>query len=59
MLMRAVTWTRLKVWGVRLMKTKGRRRAIVAEARKIAVVLRRMGGRRLRLPPGIGGCGMT
>ncbi|MBB3462687.1 hypothetical protein FHT92_003316 [Rhizobium sp. BK377] len=32
----------LKAWGVRLMKTKGRRRAIVAVARKIAVVLHRM-----------------
>jgi transposase len=29
-------------WGVRLMKTKGRRRAIVAVALKIAVVLHRM-----------------
>jgi transposase len=42
MLMRSITWTSLKAWGVRLMKTKGRRRAIVAVARKIAVVLHRM-----------------
>jgi transposase len=42
MLMRSITWTSLKAWGVRLMKTKGRRRAIVALARKIAVVLHRM-----------------
>lgn len=56
MLMRAIAWSSLKAWGVRLMKTKGRRRAIVAVARKIAVVLHRMwvdgsdfgGDRRLR-----------
>lgn len=41
-LMRSITWSSLKAWGVRLMKTKGRRRAIVAVARKIAVVLHRM-----------------
>jgi hypothetical protein len=34
-------WSSLKARGVRLMKTKGRR-AIVAVARKIAVVLHRM-----------------
>lgn len=42
MLMRSITWSSLKAWGVRLRKTKGRRRAIVAVARKIAVVLHRM-----------------
>lgn len=42
MLMRSIAWSSLKAWGVRLMKTKGRRRAIVAVARKIAVVLHRM-----------------
>ena len=42
MLMRSITWSSLKAWGVRLMKTKGRRRAIVAVARKIAIVLHRM-----------------
>ena len=42
MLMRSITWSSLKAWGVRLMKAKGRRRAIVAVARKIAVVLHRM-----------------
>jgi transposase len=42
MLMRSITWSKLKAWGVRLMKTKGRRRAVVAVARKIAVVLHRM-----------------
>ena len=42
MLMRSITWSSLKAWGIRLMKAKGRRRAIVAVARKIAVVLHRM-----------------
>jgi transposase len=42
MLMRSITWTSLKAWGVRLLKTKGRPRAIVAVAPKIAVVLHRM-----------------
>lgn len=42
MLMRSIAWSSLKAWGMRLMKTKGRRRAIVAVARKIAVVLHRM-----------------
>ncbi|WP_395943423.1 IS110 family transposase [Brevundimonas sp.] len=30
MLMRSIRWSSLKAWGMRLMKTKGRRRAIVA-----------------------------
>ena len=42
MLMRSIKWSSLKAWGMRLMKTKGRRRAIVAVARKIAIVLHRM-----------------
>ena len=42
MLMRSIAWSSLKAWGVKLMKTKGRRRAIVAVARKIGVVLHRM-----------------
>lgn len=42
MLMRSIKWSSLKAWGMRLMKTKGSRRAIVAVARKIAVVLHRM-----------------
>jgi transposase len=42
LLMRSIAWSRLKAWGMRLMKAKGRRRAIVAVARKIAVVLHRM-----------------
>lgn len=42
MLMRSIAWSSLKAWGMRLMKTKGRRRAIVAVARKLAVVLHRL-----------------
>lgn len=42
MLMRSIRWSGLKAWGVRLMKTKGRRRALVAVARKLAVVLHRI-----------------
>lgn len=42
MLMRSIKWSSLKARGMRLMKTKGRRRAIVTVARKIAVVLHRM-----------------
>jgi hypothetical protein len=40
--MRSIRWTSLKAWGIKLMKIKGRRRAIIALARKIAVVLHRM-----------------
>lgn len=32
----------LKAWGLRLVRTKGRRRALVAVARKLAVILHRM-----------------
>src|SRR5690606_24304232 len=42
MLMRSIKWSSLKAWGMRLMKTKGRRRAIVAVARNIPFVLHRM-----------------
>ena len=42
MLMRSIAWHSLKAWSVKLMQTKGRRRAIVAAARKIAVMLHRM-----------------
>jgi len=42
MLMRTMTGSQLKSWGMRLMRTKGRRRAVVAVARKLAVVLHRM-----------------
>ena len=35
-------WSSLKAWGMRLMRTKGRRRALVAVARKLAVIMHRM-----------------
>lgn len=39
---RSIGWSSLKAWGMRLMKTKGRRKAVVAVARKLAVILHRM-----------------
>ena len=42
MLMHSIKWSSLKAWRMRLMKTKGRPRAIVAVARKIPFVLHRM-----------------
>lgn len=42
LLTRTTRWSAIKAWGFRLLKTKGRRRAVVALARKLAVVLHRM-----------------
>ena len=42
MLLRTMAASQLKSWGMRLMRTKGRRRAVVAVARKLAVLLHRM-----------------
>ena len=39
---RAAGWSSLKAWGTRLVKAKGRRRGLVAIARKLAVILHRM-----------------
>jgi len=39
---RTVGFSTLKAWGMQLMKTKGRRVAIIAVARKLAVILHRM-----------------
>ena len=39
---RSEEWSSLKVWGIRLIKTKGRKRAVIAVARKLAVILHRM-----------------
>jgi transposase len=39
---RSKEWSSLKVWGIRLIKTKGRKRAVIAVARKLAVILHRM-----------------
>ena len=42
MLTRTTTWSSAKAWGMGLIKKKGRRRAVVAMARKLAVILHRM-----------------
>lgn len=42
LLMRTMAGSPIKSWGTRLMRTKGRRRAIVAVARKLAVLLHRL-----------------
>ena len=42
MLTRTTTWSSPKAWGTALIKKKGRRRAVVAVARKLAVILHRM-----------------
>ena len=39
---RSTEWSSLKVWGLRLAKTKGHRRAVIAVARKLAVILHKM-----------------
>jgi len=42
MLTRTTGWSAVKAWGMDLMKTKGRRKAVVAVSRKLAVILHRM-----------------
>lgn len=39
---RTHNWSSLKAWGIRLAKTRGHRRAVIAVARKLAVILHRM-----------------
>jgi len=39
---RSEHWTYLKAWGMRLSKSKGHRKAVIAVARKLAVILHRM-----------------
>jgi transposase len=39
---RASAWSSLKAWGIRLAKTRGHRRAVIAVARKLAVILHKM-----------------
>ncbi|MDX8388330.1 MAG: IS110 family transposase [Ghiorsea sp.] len=39
---RSEEWSSLKVWGLRLFKTKGHRRAVIAVARKLAVIMHKM-----------------
>ena len=40
--MRTMAGSQIKSWGMRLIRTKGRRRAVVAVARKLAVLLLRV-----------------
>ena len=42
LLTRCKAWSKLKAWGMKLMKKKGNRKAIVAVARKLAVIMHRM-----------------
>ena len=42
MMTRSSRWSSLKAWGMQLAKTRGHRRAVVAVARKLAVILHRM-----------------
>ena len=42
LVVRSAQWSSLKVWGRRLAKTKGHRRAVIAVARKLAVILHKM-----------------
>jgi transposase len=42
LLMRSKKWSKLKAWGMKLMKKKGAKKAIVAMARKMAVMMHRM-----------------
>ena len=42
LLTRSAAWSPLKAWGMRLAKTRGHCRAVIAVARKLAVILHRM-----------------
>lgn len=42
LLVRVGGWSSLKAWGIRLAKTRGHRRAVIAVARKLAVILHKM-----------------
>jgi len=42
LVVRSDQWTYLKAWGLRLSKNKGHRKAVIAVARKLAVILHRM-----------------
>lgn len=42
LLMRCKTWSKLKAWGLKLLRKKGKKKAIIAVARKMAVILHRM-----------------
>jgi len=42
LLTRCKAWSKLKAWGMKLMKKKGKKKAIVAVARKLAVIMHKM-----------------
>jgi transposase len=42
MMTRSSRWSPLKVWGMQLARQRGHKRAVVAVARKLAVILHRM-----------------
>jgi transposase len=42
LLMRTLASSQIKSWGMRLMRIKGRRRAVVAVARKLAILMHSM-----------------
>ena len=42
MMTRSSKWSPLKAWGMKLVKTRGHKRAVIAVARKLAVILHRM-----------------
>ncbi|NTU69933.1 IS110 family transposase [bacterium] len=42
LLTRSKVWSKLKAWGMKLMKKKGKKKAIIAVARKLAVTMHRM-----------------
>ena len=42
MLTRSAKWSSLKAWGMKVAKTRGHRRAVIAVARKLAVIMHRM-----------------
>jgi transposase len=42
MLTRSSKWTPLKAWGMKLAKSRGHKKAVIAVARKLAVILHRM-----------------
>jgi len=42
LLTRTKIWSKPKAWGIKLMKKKGKKKAIIAVARKMAVILHRM-----------------
>jgi hypothetical protein len=42
MLTRTIRWSRLKAWGMKIARHRGRKRAVVAVARRMAVIMHRM-----------------